>query len=951
MADLQRNIEILFTGRDQLTGTIGGINTSVGRLSSGLASAAQPLAGIADSALKTDAALAALAGGGLAYAFAKSMDLESAMAELRKVLDATPAEFDAMKEAALDLSDKYGIATTTIVQGAAEWVQAGYDQRDALALVEATIQGAIAGSSDYADVQQDLTRVLKGFNYEASEAGRVLDVTNAIANKYATSNDKLLEALATIAPVAKTAGISLEEMAGFLTPVIESFQSGTEAGTAFKTGLLKLTDDSKPVLDSLKLLGVSQTDANGALRSGRDILYDVAENFNKLDQNQQNFVASQLFGIEQTARLASAFTDFNKVQAVTQTALDSTGSVAKEVATRLETSRVAVDRFKQAFVNVAATIGDEFRDSQTEVINSTTNMINAIRRAADGGAFDPLLDELNEFNQDASKELDAIAEALPEALALIDWDPIIDGLGDIRKSVGDLFQDVDLTTPEGLADALQMVVDAVGGLLQVTDGMVQAFGPFFRTLSEAIDYLNNMTDAQKEQIGQILLWAKAFATSSGQILAAFAGVGEAGLSLNRTLDIIFGAIKAGWETLQAAFDAVAWVLVKDLQIIVQGLNNLTFGRFEDELRNLDILADAIGTSFWENVDELRLAGGQIRNAMDGVGYEAEKTAGRVDTLSKSLDDIPNIKEIALRSPSFEQFADNLRDAGVQLNDISDVEHAIDIYLETNAFDDGVRDVQRQLDTLDADEAILRVELEKATTEDEINQIKDSLNELEKRRQVLIDTALEMGTYDATTDKLDDATKDRKTKVEAEGTPSIDEVGRELDEAAPEKKKTKIEIEALTETQIAQIKADAETVQTAIEWEAKLDIANVEANAQRVESIADLLSESFASTGDVLSSAFDALSDLPSYWEGGREILKYTEQENNRRERLANKELQLADQQMEYLDEATKRLGDGQVEIKLSAEGLTPALEAVMRDIIERIQVQAVQSGNLPMLLT
>jgi TP901 family phage tail tape measure protein len=94
-------------------------------------------------------------------------------------------------------------------------------------------------------------------------------------------------------------GFSMEETAGILTPVIEIFRSGDEAAVALKTGLLKLIDDTKPVQEALASIGVSQTDANGALRSGKDILLDVSKAFQTLDEDQKLFVTQQLVGIEQ----------------------------------------------------------------------------------------------------------------------------------------------------------------------------------------------------------------------------------------------------------------------------------------------------------------------------------------------------------------------------------------------------------------------------------------------------------------------------------------------------------------------------------------------------------------------------------------------------------------------------------------------------------------------------
>jgi hypothetical protein len=54
-----------------------------------------------------------------------------------------------------------------------------------------------------------------------------------------------------------------------------------------RTTLLKLTDDTKPVVEALAALGISQRDANGQLKFGRDILFEVAIAFSSLGDTEK----------------------------------------------------------------------------------------------------------------------------------------------------------------------------------------------------------------------------------------------------------------------------------------------------------------------------------------------------------------------------------------------------------------------------------------------------------------------------------------------------------------------------------------------------------------------------------------------------------------------------------------------------------------------------------------
>ena len=131
-------------------------------------------------------------------------------------------------------------------------------------------------------------------------------------------------------------GFSMEETAGLLTPIIEVYRSGSEAADALKTSLQQLSANTAPVKAALAALGVSQTDLNGKLRDGKDIFLDVARAFLGLSEAQKAYYAQELVGIEQAGRFSTVLNNLGGYLQVTDAALQSAGSAAKEVAVRLE---------------------------------------------------------------------------------------------------------------------------------------------------------------------------------------------------------------------------------------------------------------------------------------------------------------------------------------------------------------------------------------------------------------------------------------------------------------------------------------------------------------------------------------------------------------------------------------------------------------------------------------
>ena len=94
--------------------------------------------------------------------------------------------------------------------------------------------------------------------------GRVTDVLTTTANNSAQTLDDLGEAFKYVAPIADTAGMSLEETSKVLGTLANFGINGSMAGTAVKNILTRMADPA--VQQVYEGLGVSVKDAEGNLR-------------------------------------------------------------------------------------------------------------------------------------------------------------------------------------------------------------------------------------------------------------------------------------------------------------------------------------------------------------------------------------------------------------------------------------------------------------------------------------------------------------------------------------------------------------------------------------------------------------------------------------------------------------------------------------------------------------
>lgn len=904
MADTKKTVEILFDGTDNASKVIKNIGDNIDGLGSGIQDFTGPFSDLTANILKAEAAFAALAAGGLALAYSKSVEFDSALVGLKKVLgDVSQGEIDSLRTEILGLSDDYGIASTAVTESVTGWKQAGFDTAESLKLVKNALDLKIAGDISAAQSTETLTSILKGFKLEAGEAGRAVDIMNEVSNNYATDVQQLGIAMGDLSPVANTMGFTMEETAGLVTPIIEVFRSGSEASTSLRTGLLKLVDDAKPVQEALAKLGVSQKDANGQMRSGKDIFYDVAAAFKNLDENQKLVITSQLVGTEQAARMTEVFNQLGKVQEITAKAMESSGSAADEVAARMKSSQVVIDKFKTSFTNLAIELGDNFRPAIDGIIVGLTDVEGAIAKASKSGAFDELYKAFGEFGEEAEKVLKKVAEALPEALAAVDFSVLtkaISGLGDSAGGLFDSFFDgVDLTTPEGLTAAIQDIVDAMAGFQDVVSGILESFEPFVDIIGDAIRYFGDMSSESKELAGNFL----GFATQAGMAAGALAGIGLAIKGAGGALEVIE---KLGGVGLRGA-DSIGKLTASLGPAGLVGaaaLAGLEIGRLINNLPGVQegvqgVIAEVdnfLGGVFsaGPTLDEME----KIDNAFFAAQQQAAKLREESEGVSESLGSIPGETKADI--------ATNAEEAQAKLAGLGET-----------------------VDGLTTEELKLAIGYDEAKSQASVAKAKQEFETLS--------VFLEDGTEISIQVPIDQASKEQTKK--------------ELEELVPPDKKLELQVQL----EVAQIEADAEkfaaqmeALQTSVEWEAKLDIAQVEANAQQVEAAFESINTTIQSTGDVISESLGLLIGLDDF---GNALEKFTlteqiKKENELRERAIALQEKLTQQQIVTMQDLSERLNsDEPMKLTLNTDNLSPALQLVWEEIITELQDQAVLEGG------
>lgn len=185
---------------------------------------------------------------GILKGFEKQMDI------VASITGATGAEFDSLRDSAIQLGKATQFSSTEVAELQTEFGRLGFSTREILAATEATIDLSIATGEDLAKSADIAGSTIRSFGLDATETGRVVDVMAESFNKSALGLDNFGEAMKYVGPIAAQAGLSIEETTALLGTLADAGIRGSSAGTSLRKIITDLGTGSGTLSEKLKAL-------------------------------------------------------------------------------------------------------------------------------------------------------------------------------------------------------------------------------------------------------------------------------------------------------------------------------------------------------------------------------------------------------------------------------------------------------------------------------------------------------------------------------------------------------------------------------------------------------------------------------------------------------------------------------------------------------------------------
>ena len=225
-------------------------------------------------------------------AVSEMKELDNTLTEISKTSGMAGEELKELGMSAYDSASKYGRTANDYLTGVQEMARSGFYGNKGTAMAEQSLLAQAAGdmSADVANQYILATNAAYKFNGEAEKLNAVLDGQNMVANRNSVALADMAAGMSKAGTVASSYNVSVEDltaMIGTMEAVTKS--GGEEVGNSLKSILINLQNvTSSKITGTLAKANASMTEfVNGAekLRNPIEIIRDLAETFNKLDED------------------------------------------------------------------------------------------------------------------------------------------------------------------------------------------------------------------------------------------------------------------------------------------------------------------------------------------------------------------------------------------------------------------------------------------------------------------------------------------------------------------------------------------------------------------------------------------------------------------------------------------------------------------------------------------
>lgn len=992
MADINKVIDIIFNGVDDLSDTVNSISGKIDAFSTSVEAIASPFAAMADSILAVDAAITTFAVGGIVLAITSSGDFKSSLSEINTLLGLSETDLNNYSEDirlyAQDSTQSIEQINTALYNAAS----LGVDYKDSLNVLSDAEKLAVATKAELNSSLETLVGTMNAYGAPMSEISEYSDAFFTIIKDGKTTLPELATSISDVTGIAAAAGIDFDTLGAAIAAMTASGAPTPQAITKIKSAIEALLSPTPAAAEAASKLGINIGEAELKSKGFPAVLQEIYDKTGGSAQAMGDIIPSieglqgaLILGADKSGIFAKALEDMS----------NKTGATTKAFEEMANNLNLVWQNVVNNWESMLLSLGEKLDNNSSSLLTSFGEVFSSIASGVDDGTFDPIIELIDNFIGKAGELINGIADNLPAVFDNIDFSGLVEALQEISESIGSLFENIDLSTPEGLQEAVQNVVDTLSSLANVTSGMIDSFKPFIDGIANAVLSFNDLDTSSQQSAGNILGIAKIIVDAGLEIGVAILAVSEYADKLAPAFELIINGISFMFDSIKISWNGVLLTFAGLIEGLLEKSLLLTdipgFTALKD-----DVEANIKSISSWKSQLEQNIIdasftanehGGKIVNALFDTGSAADESKGKIQTYSESFNGIPSDKQSNIElTTNVEEIADiqNI------VNDFAK-DYKANIGITTS----GTEEIETVLESVDSIKDLSEIEIKTAVEYQQLVNFKSLFNDTLKNTGINITTDVDDTKFqqfknellnsgqltelevsiieDATSiqdleSKINKITGDKKVSIKAEpdfegatqeievwtehhGTITIEvpvdssgiDKAKDSVEKIPTEKQVEIKLQGEIDKDLANIEARSNEIQTAMEWQAKLDIAEAEASAEKFKSMMEGLSDSIGSMSSSVSDMFGSLTeafsdDNMSQFEKWS-LQDYFEEQQVAQNKLIEAQVKLAESETNLADKKAEAIEKGDMTITVDAAGIEPELEAFLWAFIKKVQIK------------
>lgn len=357
-------------------------------------------------------------------------NFEEGMSKVSAISGAAGKDLESLTSKAKEMGAKTKFSATEAASAFEFMAMAGWKTADMLGGIDGIMNLAAASGEDLALVSDIVTDAITAFGLSASDSGHFADVLAAASSNANTNVSMLGESFKYVAPIAGAMKYSVEDTSLALGLMANASVKGSMAGTSLKTSLANLASPTDSMAGVMEKYGISLTNADGSMKSLKEMIELLREKMGGLDEATQTAAASTLFGKEAMAGMLAIINaseaDYQKLAKAVNHADGTAQSMSDTMQNNLKGS---ITILKSGLEGLGIQIYDSMEEPLKSAAQKGIDSVSRLSTAFSRGGFSKAVEEagkiVEEFTDnlaDSNETADAVIRPLKnftkEALSL-----------------------------------------------------------------------------------------------------------------------------------------------------------------------------------------------------------------------------------------------------------------------------------------------------------------------------------------------------------------------------------------------------------------------------------------------------------------------------------------------------------------------------------------------------